>query len=175
MLAVRIAIWIDQANYTTAPRLPACNDFPNSRVSTIIAAMNRLLRKYGPWPVLVTGGIAGVGGLAGIKYLTQQWPVSPENDLRFPFFVALWLAVSGTALPLIWLLHHRFRRAGPGAKRSSYWTLARQAAWVGIWGTACAWLQMHRLLNWAMALLLVAVLLLLEALLLTRLQIGHEP
>ena len=47
-------------------------------------------------------------------------------------------------------------------------TLMRQAAWVGTWGTVCAWLQANRTMNWAMALLLIIILILLEALLLTR-------
>jgi hypothetical protein len=126
------------------------------------------------WIVLLGGVIAGAGGWVLVSLLLDQWPVSPQRDLRPYFFVALWLAVAGTTLPLIWLLHRRFGRSGTGQTWHSCWVLARQAAWVGIWVIGCAWLQMHDVLNWAMALLLLVVLILLEALLYTRWEAGQE-
>lgn len=118
--------------------------------------------------------IAGAGGWILLTVLLDQWPVSPERDLRAFFFLALWFAVAGTTLPLIWLLHRRFGRANAGDTWYSSWVLVRQAAWAGIWVTGCAWLQMHDVLNWAMALLLLAVLILLEALLYTRWEAEQE-
>ena len=103
-----------------------------------------------------------------LSSLLGQWPVSVGEDWRTLFFVALWLALAGAALPLIWLLHRRFGRPDAGEDPRSFLTLFRQAAWIGTWGTVCAWLQANRTLNWPMALLLVIVLVLLEALLLTR-------
>jgi len=130
--------------------------------------MDKLLRDYSPWPVLGTGAVVGAVGWALIINLLGKWPVSPDHDRRFLFFVALWLALGGTSLPLIWLLHRRFGRPDAGESWRSFGVLARQAAWAGAWVTACVWLQMHRMLNWAMALLLAVVLVLLEALLLMR-------
>lgn len=125
--------------------------------------------------MLVSGGAAAAAGLASIGSLVKQWPVSGESDLRSTFFASLWLTICGAALPLVWLLHRRFgptraANGGPG-----FGTLARQAAWVGAWGTACAWLQMHRMFSWAMGLLVAVVLVLLEALLQTRLDPDEEP
>lgn len=143
-------------------------EFPIFPIWTIIPLMNKQSRNFSSWPIWVAAGALGLGGLALLRNLIGQWPVSAEQDWRLLFFVALWLALVGIALPLIWLLHRRFGRPDAGEDWRSFLTLARQAAWVGTWGTTCAWLQTHRTLNWAMALLLVIVLLLLEALLLTR-------
>jgi len=129
---------------------------------------------YRSWIVLLGGVAAGAGGWFLLAALLDQWPVSPGGDLRLFFFLALWLAVAGTSLPLIWLLHRRFGRADVGATWHSCWVLARQAAWVGLWVIGCAWLQMHDVLNWALALLLLLVLVLLEALLYTRWEAGQE-
>jgi hypothetical protein len=126
------------------------------------------------WIVLLGGVIAGAGGWVLFSVLLDQWPVSPQRDLRPFFFVALWLAVTGTTLPLIWVVHRRFGRADTGQTWHSSWVLVRQATWAGIWFVGCAWLQMHDVLNWAMALLLLVVLILLEALLVTRWEAGQE-
>ncbi len=137
--------------------------------------MNKLLRALNPWVVLLTGVAMGLGGLVLGANLLLAWPVSPEHDYRLLFFVAIWLAGSGIALPLVWLLHRRFGRPDAGENWRSFLTLFRQAAWIGIWGTVCAWLQTNRTLNWAMALLLLIVLVLIEALVLTRLEAQSEP
>ena len=106
--------------------------------------------------------------------LLGEWPVTAEQDRRFFFFAGILLGVSGTGLPLVWLLHRRFNSPEAGASWLSFGVLARQALWAGVWVSACAWLQMHRTLNWAMALLLLLVFILLEALLLTRREAGRE-
>lgn len=125
-------------------------------------------RSLGPWPVLLTSGLIGLVGWGLFLGLLGAWPVTPERDWRALFFLAIWLAVGGTVLSLIWLLHRRFANPRAGETWSSYWVLVRQAAWVGTWVVVCAWMQMHRTLNWAMALLLVVVFVLLEAILYTR-------
>ena len=132
--------------------------------------MNKLLRNLTPWMVLLAGGALGLGGLVLGANLLLAWPVSEEHDYRLLFFAAIWLTTSGIALPLIWLLHRRFCRPDAGESWRSFLTLFRQAAWIGIWGTVCAWLQTNRTLNWAMALLLLIVLILIEVLLLTRME-----
>lgn len=127
-----------------------------------------MLRNLSPWPVLAMGAILGLGGLALLGNLIRQWPYSPDQNLTVAFFIGLWLLLTGLSLPLIWLLHRRFGRPDAGEDWRSLLVLLRQTVWVGTWGTACAWLQMNRTLNWAMALLMMIVLILLEALLLTR-------
>lgn len=123
---------------------------------------------YTPWLVLIIGVIAAVGGAFLLIELLGQWPVSPGSDRRPLFFLAVWLVLSGLALPLAWLLHRRFGRQDAGESWRSFAMLARQSIWWGVWGTGCLWLQMHRTFNWAMALLFLVVLVLVEALILTR-------
>lgn len=123
-----------------------------------------------PWVMLLTGAALGVGGAALGANLLLSWPVSSEHDYRPLFFVAIWLTVSGIVLPLVWLLNRRFGQPNAGESWRSFFTVFRQAAWVGTWVTTCAWLQTSRTLNWAMALLLLVVLILVEALVLTRLE-----
>ena len=142
--------------------------FPIYRFWTIIPLMNKLLRKLNPWPILMIAVALGLGGLALLNSLLGQWPVSAGRDWRALLFVGLWLLLAGITLPLIWLLHRRFGRPDTGEDWRSALILIREAGWAGTWGTVCAWLQTNRTLNWAMALLLVIVLVLLEALLLTR-------
>ncbi len=131
-------------------------------------------RDFGPWPALIAGAGLGVGGWALLIDLLGRWPVSPERDWRFLFLSSLWLGVTGTALPLVWLLQRRFGRPDAATGWHPYWVQARRAAWVGSWVALCALLQMHRLLNWAMALLLQVVLVLLEALLSKRREAEQE-
>ncbi|MBN1316939.1 MAG: hypothetical protein JXA42_15775 [Anaerolineales bacterium] len=115
--------------------------------------------------------MVGVVGWGLVITLLGEWPVTPEHDWRFSFFVSLWLGICGAVLPLIWFLHRRFASPEAGETWHSFGMLSRQAAWVGSWATLCAWLQMHRTLNWAMALLLLAVFVLLELLMQTRQEI----
>ncbi len=125
-------------------------------------------RALTPWLVLIGGGVIGVGGWILVINLLGQWPISPDRDLRPWFFASLWLGVAGTCLPLIWFLHRRFGRTDAGEPWHPLWIVFRQSLWAGAWVALCAWLQMHGVLNWAMGLLLMAVLALLEALLQTR-------
>ena len=131
-------------------------------------------RRINPWLAPIAGIVLGLIGWVVVVRLLGQWPVTAEQDWRLPFFVSIWGAVVGTCLPLIWLLHRRFDMPEAGATWSSFGLLARQAFWAGAWVTACAWLQMHRTLNWAMALLILLVFVLLEVLLLTRHQAEQE-
>ena len=131
-------------------------------------------RGINPWLALITGVIVGAIGWSLLLNLLGEWPISPDRDLRLLFFAFFWLALSGTALPLVWLLHRRFGSPDAGESWRSFGVLVRQALWVGTWFTAGAWLQMYRTLNWAMALLLLVVFVLLEMLLLTRRESEQE-
>lgn len=131
-------------------------------------------RRINPWLAPIVGAVIGLIGWVVVISLLGDWPVTAEQDRRFLFFAGIWLGVSGVSMPLAWLLHRRFDSPDAGASWPSFGVLARQAVWAGVWVTACAWLQMHRTLNWAMALLLLLVFILLEALLLTRREAGRE-
>ena len=81
----------------------------------------------------------------------------PTVGPRWLFFFLWSVAVTGTALPFVWLLHRRFssRRAPPAV-------LLRQGIWVGLYASLCAWLQVNRSLNLSLALLIAAGLIVFE-------------
>ena len=71
----------------------------------------------------------------------------PTVGPRWLFFFLLTVAVTGTALPFVWLLHKRF---GPAPSA----VLLRQALWVALFVSLCFWLQVNRALTLSLALLL---------------------
>lgn len=71
----------------------------------------------------------------------------PTVGPRWLFFFLLTIAVTGTALPFVWLLHKRF-----GSAPSS--VLLRQALWVALYVSLGVWLQINRALTLSLALLL---------------------
>lgn len=75
------------------------------------------------------------------------------------FFFFLWvLAVTGTVLPFIWLLHRRFLADRPAAPS----TLLRQGLWIGLYAALCAWLQINRSFSLPLAIIMAAGVGLLE-------------
>ncbi len=82
--------------------------------------------------------ILGWGGLYFI--LTQTLPfVWP----RWGFFVLALMALTGTALPVVYFFHRRF----PSETPADAGVIIRQAIWFGIYGATLAWLQLGRLVT----------------------------
>jgi len=79
----------------------------------------------------------------------------PTVGPRWLFFFLLIIAVTGTALPFVWLLHKRF-----GTAPST--VLLRQALWVSLFVSLCVWLQINRSLTLSLGLLLGVGFILLE-------------
>lgn len=74
----------------------------------------------------------------------------PTVGPRWLFFFLLGLAITGTALPFILLLHRRFaKQPDPPAI-----ILLRRALLVTLYGELCIWLQINRSLNLSLAILL---------------------
>jgi hypothetical protein len=82
--------------------------------------------------------IIGWGGLYLV--ITQTLPFVWS---RWGFFVLLLMALTGTALPIVYYLHQRFPEEPPADAN----VLIRQAMWVGIYGATLAWLQLGRLVT----------------------------
>jgi hypothetical protein len=82
--------------------------------------------------------IAGWGGLYFVitQTLPYVWP-------RWAFFVLVLLALTGTALPIVYFFHRRFR----GEKPAEASVIVRQALWFGVYGATLAWLQLGRLVT----------------------------
>lgn len=81
----------------------------------------------------------GWGGLALLIFVFQ---VPPLVWARWGFFALWFIALSGSALPVVYFLHVRFSRSPLEPN-----VIVRQALWVGVYGTVLAWLQLGRLVT----------------------------
>ena len=82
--------------------------------------------------------IIGWGGLYLLLTMTLPFVWS-----RWGFFVLLLMALTGTALPIVFYLHQRFPEDHPADVN----VIIRQATWVGVYGATIAWLQLGRLVT----------------------------
>jgi hypothetical protein len=82
--------------------------------------------------------LMGWGGLYLLitETLPYVWP-------RWGFFVLTLMAVTGTALPIVYFFHRRF----PDETPIEGGVVVRQALWFGIYGATLAWLQLGRLVT----------------------------
>jgi len=93
-------------------------------------------------------------------------------EIILVFLATVLTAVTGTILPISYLLNRRFahftnRRFGE-TDTSRLLVAVRQSMAVGFWVAFCLWLQMNRSFGLAVALLVAAVLILFEVLLQIR-------
>ena len=82
--------------------------------------------------------IIGWGGLYLVISMTLPFVWS-----RWGFFALLLMALTGTALPIVFYLHQRFPVEPPAEAN----VIIRQATWVGVYGATLAWLQLGRLVT----------------------------
>jgi hypothetical protein len=85
----------------------------------------------------------------------------PTVGPRWLFFFLLTIAVTGTALPFVWLLRQRFAPRSP----VSPGVLLRQGLWVGLYVGLLVWLQVNRSLEVSLAILIGLALIVVEWLL----------
>lgn len=114
--------------------------------------------------VVMAGILLAVGGWSGLVWLVSN--TLPTVPNRWAFYALLHVALTGTALPFVRYLNKRFARERGLFIRPGM--LVRQATWVGLFGTACAWLRIPRLLSIPLTILLVLALFAIEALLRLR-------
>jgi hypothetical protein len=93
-------------------------------------------RNYLPSTLILI--ILGWGGLAALLYFSLPFVWS-----RWGFFVFGILALTGTALPIVYFLNQRFSSAPPAESN----VIVRQAVWVGVYFATLAWLQLGRLVT----------------------------
>ncbi|MBK6645443.1 MAG: hypothetical protein IPG44_06765 [Anaerolineales bacterium] len=82
--------------------------------------------------------VIGWGGLYVV--LTQTLPFVWS---RWGFFVLLFMALTGTSLPIVFYFHRRF----PAEPPANGDVIIRQATWVGVYGATLAWLQLGQLVT----------------------------
>jgi hypothetical protein len=100
--------------------------------------------------------IVGWGGLI-VLIITTLPTVGP----RWLFFFLSVMAITGTMLPIVAFLNRRF----PSRPPPTAMVVVRQSLWFAIYGATLIWLQMGRVLNPALAILLAIGLALIEFLL----------
>ena len=82
--------------------------------------------------------LVGWGGIAALFYFSL-----PFVWARWGFFVFGIMALTGTALPIVYFLHRRFPSNPPAESN----VIVRQALWVGVYAATLAWLQLGRLVT----------------------------
>ncbi len=95
-----------------------------------------------------SGVLIAAGIMAGISWVLLYFLVTGMKPLAFGrwlFFILVYIAITGTALPLLWYLNQRFSRVTPVTGG----ILLRQGMWCGLLAVMLAWLQMIRALTLA--------------------------
>ena len=82
--------------------------------------------------------IVGWGGVVGLVYFSL-----PFVWARWGFYVFGIMAITGTALPVVYFLNRRFPTEPPAGSQ----VIVRQATWVGIYFATLIWLQRGRLVT----------------------------
>lgn len=156
----------------------------------------RFAARFGVLPYLLLGAGLFVIGLLALSHIVDNWwPFSvarldlirataldrvdsaslleaANSEILVAFLAAVMLAVTGLAIPLVYVLNVRFGQRGNqplgllGPPR--FLVILRQGMAVGLWVAFCVWLQMNRAMGLAVALLVGAVLILFEGLLQLR-------
>jgi len=97
--------------------------------------------------LMVAAAVLASAGWLGLILLLNT--TLPTVGPRWLFFFLWTLAVTGTALPFVWVLHRRFDPTPvPGR------VLLRQSLLVGLLAGTCMWLQINRTLTLPLVLLL---------------------
>jgi len=108
-------------------------------------------------------------GWGGLFLLFQR--TMPTVGPRWLFFFLWVLALTGTALPGVAFLNRRFPTVPPATPG----IIIREAIWVGLYGATLAWLQLGRVLNLALAVLLASGFIAIEILVRMRERSQWEP
>jgi hypothetical protein len=82
----------------------------------------------------------GWGGLILMIFVFNEPPLVWA---RWGFFTLWFIALTGTALPVMYLLNQRFASEPPAEAQ----VIVRQALWVGVFGATLAWLQLGHLVT----------------------------
>ena len=91
--------------------------------------------------IIITSVLIAFIGWIGLFFLIQY--TQPFLGPRWLFFFLLTMAISGTVLPVVYFLNIRFPN-DPPANTS---VIIRQSVWFAIFFDLLAWLQLGRVLN----------------------------
>lgn len=119
--------------------------------------------------VLIASVVMMLVGWVGLYQLVTH--ALPLAFPRWLFFILLFTAVTGTALPFVRFLNLRF--TGGDAPPVSAGVVLRQSIWFGLYAVTTAWLQIPRVLSWPVAFFLALSFVVIEVYL--RLRERDEP
>ncbi len=117
-------------------------------------------------PAALICALLGSSGFFAVIVYTE-----PNGGTRWAFFFCAVLALTGLVLPFVAYLNRRF----PSVPPVTQGIVMRQAVWIGIYLPTLAWLRIGRVLNFPIALLLAAGLILVEWLLRLREHSQWQP
>lgn len=120
--------------------------------------------------MLVTALILGLLAWAGLAALIMTQPPRIGGQLWL-FFALLSVAVSCTVLPFVRYVNVRFTPMTRDLPPSG--VILRQSVWFGVYVTICAWLQIPRVLNVSIGILLALAFIGVEVFLRIR-ELPHE-
>jgi len=103
--------------------------------------------------------VLGWGGIVALVIYTK-----PLIWMRWGMFALLFLALTGTSLPIIHFFHKRYPSNPPAGPH----VIVRQAQWVGAYGLVLLWLRWGNLLTMWLTLGLAGGLLAIESLIRLR-------
>ena len=112
-------------------------------------------------PYLLPTLSLALSGWVGLYFLVSF--TLPTLLPRWGFFFLATLALSGTALPIIYFFHRRFDKIFPESN-----IIIRQSLWVGFYGATLAWLQLGKVANLSIAIGLALGLIAIETLIRIR-------
>jgi hypothetical protein len=119
--------------------------------------------------VLIAALCMTVGGWLGLYQLVTN--TLPRVGPRWAFFMLLFMAITGTAIPFVRYLNVRFTpvqiELPPGG------VVVRQSIWIGLFAVTCAWLQIPRVLTLPIAFFLALAFIVIEIFLRSR-EIANE-
>ena len=98
--------------------------------------------------------------MAGTGWVGLYFLITGSPPLAFPrwlFFILLFVAVTGTAIPFSWLLNRRF-----GHSPVTGGIILRQGMWFGLFSVIAAWLQIPRNLTGPIAFFLALSMIVIE-------------
>ena len=118
--------------------------------------------------VLLASLIMFVGGWGGLAYVVMTTRPRIGGEIWL-FFILLQIAVTGTAIPIVRWISHRFSQANAPITG----VIVRRSVWIGIIAVTCAWLMIPRYLSPPVVLILILLFLVVEGFLRNR-ELAHE-
>ena len=111
----------------------------------------------------------GVPGWIGLVYLMTR--TIPDLGNRWLFFIAVVVAITGTAVPIVAYLNRVFVPLGP----ANFEIVVRESTMLGVYAGILLWLNKGQVLSIGLAIILAVGLVLIELLLRLRYRSQWHP